>query len=135
MPPPPPPYCVKKKNRRNQKSRQGKRKKRDPPSSRETKVSCVNDFGANVFNLPNLSKKRYGCLSPFLTFRQFGKPQNTRTKKNLSSKSALLTPTVPTSAFHSTNLFLFSRHHILTNSVAPLSAYKPTLNPQFLQSL
>ena len=28
-----------------------------PPSSRETKVSSVNDFGANVFNLPNHSKK------------------------------------------------------------------------------
>ena len=47
----------KKKNRRNQKSRQGKRKKQDPPSSRETKVSSVNDFGANVFNLPKHSKK------------------------------------------------------------------------------
>ena len=30
-----------------------------------------------------------------------------------------------TSAFHSTNLFLFSRHHIPTNGVAPLAAYKP----------
>ena len=28
-----------------------------PPSSRETKVFSVNDFGANVFNLPNHSKK------------------------------------------------------------------------------
>ena len=57
--PPPPPYFVKKKNRRNQKSRQGKRKKTGPhpPSSRDTKVSSVNDFGANVFNLPNHSKK------------------------------------------------------------------------------
>ena len=32
-------------------------------------------------------------------------------EQNLSSKSALLIPTVSTSAFHSTNLFLFSRHH------------------------
>ena len=39
------------------------------------------------------------------------------------------------SAFHFTNLFLFSRHHIHTNSVAPFSAYKPTHYPQFLQSL
>ena len=39
------------------------------------------------------------------------------------------------SASHLTNLFLFSRHHIPTNGVAPLSAYKPTHNPQFLQSL
>ena len=54
---PPPLILLKKKNRRNQKSRQGKRKKQDPPSSRETKVSSVNDFGANVFNLPKHSKK------------------------------------------------------------------------------
>ena len=36
---------------------------------------------------------------------------------------------------HSTNLFLFSRHHIPTNNVAPLSTYKPTHNSQLLQSL
>ena len=36
--------------------------------------------------------------------------------------------------FHSTKLFLFSRHHIPTNSVAPFSAYQPTHNPQLLQS-
>ena len=40
-----------------------------------------------------------------------------------------------TSTFHSTNLFLFSRHHIPTISIAPFSAYKPTHNPEFLQSL
>ena len=55
--------------------------------------------------------------------------------KNLSSKSAFLIPTVSTSAFHSTNLFLFSRHHIPINSSASFSAYKPTHNPPFLQSL
>ena len=55
--------------------------------------------------------------------------------KNLSSKSAPLILTESTSAFHLTDAFLFSRHHIPTNSVAPLSAYKPTHNPQFLQSL
>ena len=37
--------------------------------------------------------------------------------------------------FSSTNLFLFSRHHIPTNSVAPFSTYKATQNPKFLQSL
>ena len=52
-----------------------------------------------------------------------------RYNKNLFFKSALLTPTVSTSAFHSTNLFLFSRHHIPTDNVAPFSAYKPTNNP------
>ena len=49
--------------------------------------------------------------------------------KNLYSKSAPLIPTESTSAFHSTNLFLFSCHHIPTNGVAPLSAYKPTTPP------
>ena len=66
-----------------------------------------------------------------LAVRKAAKHQN----KNLSSKSALLIPTVSTSAFHSTNLFLFSCHHIPINSIAPLSAYKPTHNPKFLQSL
>ena len=61
----------------------------------------------------------------FLISRQFWK---------LSSKSTLLIPIVSTSTFHSTNLFLFSHHHTPTNSVAPLSAYKPTHNPQFLHS-
>ena len=69
---------------------------------------------------------------PFPKFRHFRKPQNTSTK-NVSSKSALLILTVSTSAFDSTNLFLFSRHHIPTASVAPLPAYKPTHNPQLLQ--
>ena len=49
--------------------------------------------------------------------------------------TALLIPTVSTSTFHSTNLFLFSCHHTPTNSVAPPSAYKLTHNPQFLQLL
>ena len=55
--------------------------------------------------------------------------------KNLSSKLAPLILTESTSAFHSTNLFLFSRHHIPNNSVAPLSAFKLTHKPQILQSL
>ena len=55
--------------------------------------------------------------------------------KNLSFQSAHLIPTVSTSALNSTNLFLFSRHHIPSKSIAPYSAYKHTQNPQFLQSL
>ena len=55
--------------------------------------------------------------------------------KNLSFQSAHLIPTVSTSALNSTNLFLFSRHHIPSNSIAPFSAYKHTQNPQFLQLL
>ena len=83
---------------------------------------------ARHFILPNHSKQHMAACG----LCQFGKPQNSR--KNLSSKSALLIPTVSTSAFHSTNLFLCSRHRIPTR-VAPFSAYKPTDNPQFLQSL
>ena len=52
--------------------------------------------------------------------RKAGKLQN----KNLSFKSASFIPTVSTSAFHSTNLILFSRYHILTNSVALFSTFK-----------
>ena len=50
----------------------------------------------------------------------------------ITSKLALLFPSVLTSAFHSINLFMFSRHLIPTTSVAPISACKPTHNLQFL---
>ena len=51
------------------------------------------------------------------------------------SKLALLIPSVSTSAYQSTNLFMFSCHLIPSYSVAPFFAYKPTHNLQFLQSL
>ena len=44
-----------------------------------------------------------------------------------------LNPHVIHERFSFTNLFLFSRHHTPTNSVTPLSAYKPTHDQQFLQ--
>ena len=56
-------------------------------------------------------------------------------EQKLSFKQALLSPMVSMNAFHSANLFLFSHHHIPTNSIAPFSAYKYTHNPQFLQLL
>ena len=56
-------------------------------------------------------------------------------KRKFIFQIGTLNPTESASAFHSTNLFLFSRHHIPTNGVAPISAYKPTHNPRFLQSL
>ena len=59
----PPPLILSKK-KESQKSEKPARKAKktghthpSPPSSRETKVSSVNDFGANVFNLPKHSKK------------------------------------------------------------------------------
>ena len=85
------------------------------------------------FNLPNHSKQHVGIcgLSLHLSSSESRKTPD----KKLSSKSAPLIPTVSTRAFHSISLFLFSRHRIPTSSVAPFSAYKPTHNPQFLQSL
>ena len=60
----PPPLILSKKKKESQKSEKPARKAKKtghthtpPPSSRETKVSSVNDFGANVFNLPKHSKK------------------------------------------------------------------------------
>ena len=47
-------------------------------------------------------------------------------EQKLSFKQALLSPMVSMNAFHSANLFLFSHHHIPTNSIAPFSAYKIT---------
>ena len=58
--PPPPPYFVKKKRIADIR-KAGKESEKNgthpPPSSRETKVSSVIDFGGNVFNLPKHSKK------------------------------------------------------------------------------
>ena len=48
----------------------------------------------------------------------------------VSGMGSLESPMVSTSNFHSTNLFLFPRHHISTNRVAPFSAYKHAHNPQ-----
>ena len=63
--------------------------------------------------------------------RRAAKLQN----KDLSFRLALFIPTVSTNALHSANLFLFSRHHVPTNSVTPFSSYKYTHNSQFLQLL
>ena len=88
---------------------------------------------ARHFNLLNHSKQHIVVCG--LHFNQAVRKAAKLQKRNFSSKSALLIPTVSTSVFHSTTLFLFSRHHFPTNSVTPFSAYKPTHNPQFLQSL
>ena len=65
-----------------------------------------------------------------------GSSEGYKTPEQKSSfKQALLSPMVSMNAFHSANLFLFSHHHIPTNSIAPFSAYKYTHNPQFLQLL
>ena len=55
--------------------------------------------------------------------------------KDLPFRSALFILTVSTNAFHSANLFLFSHHHIPTNSEAPFSSFKYTHNSQLLQPL
>ena len=73
-------------------------------------------------NLLNHSKQQFAVFLYVLAVRKAAKIWN----KNLSSISTLLISTVSTSAFYltsSTN-FLFSRHYISTNSVAPFSAYK-----------
>ena len=77
--------------------------------------------------------RRCGSLRPFPNYRQFNKPQNSRIK--IIFQIGTLNPTVSTSAFHSTQSFLFSLHHIPTNSLAPFPACKPTHSSQFLQSL
>ena len=56
---PPPLFCQKKESQKSEKPARKAKKTghTPPPSSREAKVSSVNDFGANVFNLPKHSKK------------------------------------------------------------------------------
>ena len=86
---------------------------------------------ARHLDIPNHSKQQFMAFPYIQAVRKAAKLYN----KNLSFKLALLIPAVSKTAFHSTNLFLFSRHHIFTNSVAPFSAYQHTHNLQFLQSL
>ena len=81
---------------------------------------------ARNFYLPNHSKQHTAFCGLSL---HLGSSESRKTiEQKLSSKSALLIPTVSTNAFHSTDPLLFSRHYVPTNSVAPLSAYKPTRN-------
>ena len=63
-------------------------------------------------------------MAPWGLFLHLGSLEGYKTpEQKLSFKQALLSPTVSTNAFYLTNLFLFSCHHIPTNSIAPFSAY------------
>ena len=66
-------------------------------------------------------------------------PGSSESRKTLEQKFIFqigtLNPHGINEHFSFKKLFLFSRHDIPTNSIAPFSAYKPTHNPQFLQSL
>ena len=64
------------------------------------------------FNLPNHSRRLMAVGGLSLCLGSSGSRKTI--EQNLSSKSAPLIPTVSTSAFHSTNLFFFSHHHIPT---------------------
>ena len=79
---------------------------------------------AKQFNLPTYSIQLMAASGLSLHLG------SSESRKTLEQKFIFFT-----SASHSTNLFSFSRHHIPTNIVAPLSIYKPTHNPQLLQSL
>ena len=64
-----------------------------------------------------LVARQLNLLNPFPFFEEVHRAAKLH-DKNLSLKLALLISMVSTNAFHSANLFLFSRHH----SVAPFSA-------------
>ena len=78
--------------------------------------------------LPNHSKQHMAVCGLSLHLDPYN-PYNSESRKTLEQKlifqTALLIPTVSTSAFHSTYLFLFSRRHIPTNSVANKSTCRP----------
>ena len=87
---------------------------------------------ARHLNLPNHSKQHMAVCGLSL---HLGSSECCKTlEKKFIFQIGTLNPHGINSAFHLTNLFLFSRHHIPTDSVAPFSAYKPTHNLQFLQS-
>ena len=80
-----------------------------------------NDMDAS--KLPNHSKQHMAVCGLSL---HLGNSESRKTlEQKLIFQTALLIPTVSTSAFHSTYLFLFSRRHIPTNSVANKSTCRP----------
>ena len=80
---------------------------------------------ARHFNLPNHSKQHTAVRG--LSFHL----SSSESRKTLEQKFIFQIGTLksPRYQLYSTNLLLFSRHHIPTNSVVPFSAYKPTHNP------
>ena len=95
---------------------------------------CLHDVERNDTSTSKPVARQSNILNLFPyseAVRRAAKLQN----KDLSFRLALFIPTVSTSTLHSANLFLFSCHHIPTNSVPPFSSYKYTHNSQFLQLL
>ena len=80
---------------------------------------------ARHFNLPNHSKQHTAVRG--LSFHL----SSSESRKTLEQKFIFQIGTLksPRYQLYSTNLLLFSRHHVPTNSVVPFSAYKPTHNP------
>ena len=79
---------------------------------------CLHDVERNDTSTSKPVARQSNLLNHFpyiQTVRRFAKLQN----KDLPFRSALFILTVSTNAFHSANLFLFSHHHIPTNSKAP----------------
>ena len=87
---------------------------------------------ARHFNFPNHAKRHMAVYS--LSLHLGSSKSRKAQEQNFFFTLAPLVSTMSTSALHPSDLFLFSRHHIPTNSAASFSAYKPTHNPQFLQS-
>ena len=92
----------------------------------------ANQFPYTLISLVILCSTWHSAVFPYIhAVRKAAKLLN----KNFALKSALLIRTVSTNALHSTYLFLFSRHYIPTNSVAPFfSIMTHTHNPQFFRS-
>ena len=95
---------------------------------------CLHDVERNDTSTSKPVARQSNLLNHFpyiQAVRRSAKLQN----KDLPFRSALFILTVSTNAFHSANLFLFSHHHIPTNSEAPFSSFKYTHNSQLLQPL
>ena len=82
------------------------------------------------FYLPNHSKQHMAVSSLSLHLGN-SESHKTQEQKFIFQTSSPNPHSIKKLFNHSTNLFLF----FITTFIAPLSAYKPTHNPQFLQSL
>ena len=95
---------------------------------------CLHDVERNDTSTSKPVARQSNLLNHFPYIQEVRKSAKLQ-NKDLPFRSALFILTVSTNAFHSANLFLFSHHHIPTNSEAPFSSFKYTHNSQLLQPL
>ena len=106
---------------------------REHPPDVEVNDKDASKSVARLFNLLNQSKQYMAVCN--LSLHLGGSESCKTLERKFIFQIGTFNPHGINERFSSTNFFLFSHHHIPTNSVAPFCTYKATQNPKFLQSL